>query len=384
MSNNFLKLLAAEEKIRSLKSKLKVSQKADWVKENSALEARVRGLEDENDLLWERLSKRKKKVNRSKNVNCFDSSTSHDKQGAIATEILPKFTLEAAEKRYSELEAQLEAKQHQCDELSTELAVMSNSRYFLHCSVDDAEVCHQWRMLQMAIDQLCHSHFDQPVRQKVQDKMALKELVALSSDSQSYLIGAQRCSPSTLFQAAIWRHLQHRFFERPWRCLGEDIHRKSKVFSAKLQDKDPSEAYSAWRLFTARLLDGSLQINDKTIATQTEKIYAALAKYANPIHEVESREIKEKLQSVVRSAARLCSVFATTTAYPLMSNQPGNSDTHGFWFDVDTMIRHSRYSSDSTDTIVDMMITPILIRRGERGGVQLLGKARVTTSSAAW
>ncbi|KAK9769101.1 hypothetical protein SCAR479_02345 [Seiridium cardinale] len=375
------KLVVAEEKIRILKSKLKAVRETDWAKEKAELEARIRGLENENASLREDGSDSDGKVDKGKigRLSGFPKTGDDETKGDTVT--LPKYEIEEAKQRYNKLVAQLETKRLEYEELTSRLPLQDQQR-ILDIEADETKILQHWQALQAAVRELCKSHLNNPGAQKVEDAVALKELAALSKNSTLYLAVGASNEPHLLFQAAIWRHLHHRFFERATRSWGEVVHQQFKALglafqgSGRVTEKD----FEAWRIHTGRLLGISLPLDDEAIETQATKMQMALTKFMNGNTAVEDVMLWEPLRQIGGIAAELSAIFARSRVLPLMSNHPSNQEPHGFPFHPGTMEKMAQCGHGE---IVGMMISPILVNRDQKGEFQLLSKAFVVVGDTA-
>ncbi|KAK6062843.1 hypothetical protein SCUP515_12972 [Seiridium cupressi] len=375
------KLVEAEEKIRILKSKLKAVRETDWAKEKAELEARIRGLENENALLHEDGSDSDGEVDQGKigRLSSFPKIGDDDTKGDTVT--LPKYEIEEAKQRYNKLVFQLETQRLECEELTSRLPLQDRQR-ILNIEADETEILQHWQALQTAVRELCQSHLNNPGAQKVEDAVALKELAALSKNSTLYLPGGASNEPHLLFQAAIWRHLHHRFFEKATRSWGEVVHQQCKALGLAIQDRGrvTDNGFEAWRIHTGRLLGISLPLDDEVIKTQATKMQMALTKFMNGNTAVVDVMLWEPLRQIGRIAAELSAIFARSRVLPLMSNNPSSQEPHGFPFHPGTMEKMAQCGHGH---LVGMMISPILVNRDQKGEFQLLSKAFVVVGDTA-
>ncbi|KAI0124244.1 hypothetical protein BJ170DRAFT_697189 [Xylariales sp. AK1849] len=346
-------LQAKENRIGQLQAQLRAVSRTNWAKEKAEFEARLRGLENENTQL--------------RDAAKGQTPLTKDGEDGGDTVTVTKGQVEHAKKRYQDMADQLEAKNRECAELS------------MGITVSETQILEQWKALRLVIRNLSTEWFNEPVMSKIQDEQSKQEFMALSTHWMTYLNGSSPGKTCLIFQAVLWRHLYHRLFYRAGRCWGQTLYRHFEGLSNLLNSQVDVKDYVSWRHYTSRLFHRYYPIDNAVVTEVTAKIHKSFTPFTTRRSEKGGDEgdvrLKETIHKVVVLAAELSAIFASSRVVPLMANHPKNKETCGFAFDKNIMV--AKGVCGGNEGIVDMMISPCLLRRDEDAEYQLLVKADV-------
>ena len=193
-----------------------------------------------------------------------------------------------------------------------------------------------------------------------------------------------------LMRALIWRYVHSALFMKPGRVWGQETRSALRVLGAMLSPPGlPESEYQAWRMGTGMLLHrasrgtadpGVLDVVAKQVLEATRHFSARSGGES-----AQQQQLGKDLHEIVGIAAELAAILARSRYETLMADKPDSPLTRGFAFHEQTMVVKSHMgagapstpSTPGTRPIVDMMITPCLLRKGDFGEYAVVVKAEV-------
>ena len=182
-----------------------------------------------------------------------------------------------------------------------------------------------------------------------------------------------------LMRAMIWRYLHSALFMKPGRVWGQTVRDALRALGQLLSPLGVSEKeYQAWRTATGALLHRASRgsADAAVLNVVAKQVFDATQHFSASASGDPAQQLGRDLREIVGVAAELAAVFARSRYETLMADLPNSSRTRGFQLDEGTMELKLRVGA-SDPALVEMMITPCLIRWSESGKHAAVVKAEV-------
>ncbi|KAI1645105.1 uncharacterized protein F4817DRAFT_194708 [Daldinia loculata] len=343
-----------------------------WTQQKQNFEAKLQQLEDEIRRLRqtneasegsEKLLRRKGNGQRAKRVS-LDSLLDDEPVGnnPVAREeddetvVITRSRMEDIESKFEIITNELTEKTKLCESLQQQLHVRRGSFDAADArDITDDQVMERWENLRDKIRTLSLDRFNETIQPKLVPDKSKVEFEHLSKHWKTYMTnGDLTCY---IFRALIWRYLYTCLLSKYCRVWGKeygDVATKlGRFFLTKMSDAE----FEAWRIHTAQLLNKACEPDPAVVSDVTKKILEATTLFATGI---DTEALTKSLTEIVTSAAELSTILARSRYLALMADQPGSDRTRGFAYQAATMDVRSHLG---TKTIVDMMISPCLLKK---------------------
>ncbi|KAI0849947.1 hypothetical protein F5Y00DRAFT_234276 [Daldinia vernicosa] len=343
-----------------------------WAQQKQNFEAKLQQLEDEIRRLRqtdevsegsEKLLRNKENGQRAKKVplaSLLDDEPVGDspvaREGDDETVVITRSRMEEIESKFKNITNELTEKTKLCESLQQQLRVRRSSFDAADArDITDDQVTERWENLRDKIRTLSLDRFNETIQPKLVPDKSKAEFEHLSKHWKTYMTnGDLTCY---IFRALIWRYLYTCLLSKYCRVWGKeygDVATKlGRFFLTKMSETE----FEVWRIHTAQLLNKACEPDPAVVEDVTKKILEATTLFATGI---DTEALTTSLTEIVTSAAELSTILARSRYMALMADKPGSDRTRGFAYQEATMDVRSHLG---TKTVVDMMISPCLLKK---------------------
>ncbi|KAI2773470.1 hypothetical protein F4815DRAFT_404057 [Daldinia loculata] len=272
------------------------------------------------------------------------------------TVVITRSRMEDIESKFENITNELTEKTKLCESLQQQLHVRrgifdaADAR-----DITDDQVMERWENLRDKIRTLSLDRFNETIQPKLVPDKSKVEFEHLSKHWKTYMTnGDLTCY---IFRALIWRYLYTCLLSKYCRVWGKEYGDVATKLGRFFLTKMPDAEFEAWRIHTAQLLNKACEPDPAVVSDVTKKILEATTLFATGI---DTEALTKSLTEIVTSAAELSTILARSRYLALMADQPGSDRTRGFAYQAATMDVRSHLG---TKTIVDMMISPCLLKK---------------------
>ncbi|KAI0119600.1 hypothetical protein F4814DRAFT_412587 [Daldinia grandis] len=343
-----------------------------WAQQKQNFEAKLQQLEDEIRRLRqtnevpeesEKLLSTKENVQRTKRISLaslLDNEPVRDnsvaREGDDETVVITRSRMKDIESKFENTTNELMEKTKLCESLQQQLHVRRGSFDAANaCDITDDQVTKRWENLRDKIRTLSLDRFSKTIQPKLVPDKSKVEFEHLSKHWKTYMTnGDLTCY---IFRALIWRYLYTCLLSKYGRVWGKEYGDAATKLGHFFLTKISNTEFEVWRIHTAQLLNKACEPDPAVVDDVTKKILEATTLFANGI---DTDALTKSLAEIVASAAELSTILARSRYSALMSDQPGSDRTRGFAYKEATMDVRSHLG---TKTVVDMMISPCLLKK---------------------
>ncbi|KAI8966132.1 hypothetical protein F5Y11DRAFT_310521 [Daldinia sp. FL1419] len=299
-------------------------------------------------------SKRASLVSVLKNEPTSSSPVARD--GGDDTVVITRSRMHDIESKFENIRNELAEKNKLCESLQQQLHIRRvSSGSEEDQNITDDRVIERWQHLQDQIRTLSLDRFAGAIRLGLVPDKSKKEFEHLSKHWRTYMTnGDLTCY---IFRALIWRYLYTCLLIKYCRVWGRehgDLAAKlGRFFLTKISDAE----FEDWRIHTAQLVHKACSPDPAVVDEVIKKILDATTLFATGI---DTETLTTSLTEIVTTAAEISTILARSRYSVLMSDRPGSDDTCGFAYQEATMEVKSHLG---TKTVVDMMISPCLLKK---------------------
>ncbi|KAF3069005.1 hypothetical protein GL218_08228 [Daldinia childiae] len=343
-----------------------------WTQQKQDFEAKLQQLEDEIQRLRqtneasegnEKLLRSKENGQRAKKVSLASllddepvGNSPVAREGDDETVVITRSRMEDIETKFENITNELTEKTKLCESLQQQLHVRRGSFDAADArDITDDQVMERWENLRDKIRTLSLDRFNETIQPKLVPDKSKVEFEHLSKHWKTYMTnGDLTCY---IFRALIWRYLYTCLLSKYCRVWGKEYGdaatKLGRFFVTKITDVE----FDVWRIHTAQLLNKACEPDPAVVSDVTQKILEATTLFATGI---DTEALTKSLTEIVTLAAEFSTILARSRYLALMADKPGSDRTRGFAYQAATMDVRSHLG---TKTIVDMMISPCLLKK---------------------
>ncbi|KAI1654052.1 hypothetical protein F4813DRAFT_232711 [Daldinia decipiens] len=279
------------------------------------------------------------------------------REGDDETVVITRSQMKDIESKFENITNKLAEKTKLCESLQQQLLHVRRGSFGAADARDitDDQITKRWENLRNKIRTLSLDRFNETIQPKLVPDKSKVEFEHLSKHWKTYMTnGDLTCY---IFRALIWRYLYTCLLSKYCRVWGKEYGDVATKLGRLFVTKMPDAEFELWRIHTAQLLNKACDPDPAVVSDVTKKILEATTLFATGI---DTETLTKSLTEIVTSAAEISTILARSRYLALMADKPGSDRTRGFAYQAATMDVRSHLG---TKTIVDMMISPCLLKK---------------------